>query len=85
MTTATIETAAAVKFEVGKTYSCRSTCDWDCIFSYTVVKRTAKRMTIESHGRTSVRGISTYNNVEHCKPEGDYSMCPFIYADRVLA
>jgi hypothetical protein len=30
------------KFEVGRTYSTRSVCDHNCIFSYTVTRRTDK-------------------------------------------
>lgn len=76
--------APAVKaFEVGKTYTCRSACDWDCVFEYTVVKRTAKRVTLRTkHGKTMVRGVSVYDGSEYCKPEGDYSMCPIIRASR---
>ena len=80
MTTAT----ATAKFEIGKTYSCRSSCDWDCVFSYTVVARTAKRVTLEAHGERTVRGIYMVDGVEACRPEGSYSMCPSIRANREL-
>ena len=77
-----------VKFEVGKTYSTRSACDWDTIFSYTVVARTAKTITIENkHLHRSKRGVKAdYDGIaEACYPEGRYSMCPVIKADRELS
>ena len=33
------------KFEIGKTYFCRSICDHDCIFEMTVISRTEKTIT----------------------------------------
>lgn len=80
MTTAT----ATAQFEVGKTYACRSICDSDCIFTYRVIARTAKRVTLESHGEKMVRGIGMIDGAECCRPEGSYSMCPVIRADRAI-
>jgi hypothetical protein len=80
--------ASLVKFEIGNTYSTRSACDWDTIYSYTVVARTAKTITIEDkHGHKSKRGVkSDYDGVsEACYPDGRYSMCPVIKADRQLS
>jgi len=68
------------KFEVGKTYSTRSVCDHECIFSFEVLKRTAKQLTLKYHNEVFKRGIYLYNGVEHCKPLGSYSMCPIIEA-----
>ena len=34
------------KFEVGKTYSMRSACDHNCVWTYTVTARTAQTITI---------------------------------------
>jgi len=68
-------------FKVGKTYTTRSACDYDCVFSYKVIARTAKQITIE-RGRGDVvkRGVYLRDGVEYCKPEGTYSMCPVIRA-----
>lgn len=76
-----------VRFEVGRTYSTRSACDHNCIYSYTVVARTAKRLTLRQPGesKTRVRGIAIDRGVEYCLPEGRYSMAPVIRADRVIA
>ena len=70
------------QFETGKTYSTRSICDYDCIFSFEVIARTAKRLTLSYRGKTSQRGVYIYNGIEQCKPMGTYSMCPVISADR---
>jgi hypothetical protein len=70
------------KFEVGNTYSTRSACDHECIFSYTVKKRTAKFLWLENkRGEQKRRGIYAHSGIEYCKPEGTYSMCPVISAD----
>jgi hypothetical protein len=69
-------------FTTGRTYSTRSIGDHDCIFSVTVVARTAKTVTIRSRGEAEVRrGIYVWNGVEQIKPFGSYSMCAIIGAD----
>ncbi len=72
---------ATVKFEVGRTYYDRSSCDHDTIYCYKIVARTDKTLTIEEYGKTKKRGIYVYNGVEQCKPHGTYSMCSVISAD----
>jgi hypothetical protein len=74
------EVKPVAKFEVGKTYSCRSIGDHDCIFSFVVVARTAKQLTLKEGSRTFKRGIFIWDNVESCKPYGRYSMAPTIRA-----
>lgn len=70
-------------FQIGQTYSARSLCDYECIFAWTVIARTAKQITLEDkHGRVAKRGIRTYDGVEVCSPDGRYSMSPSIYANR---
>jgi hypothetical protein len=66
-----------MKFEIGNTYTTRSACDHDCIFSITVVARTAK--TIKTSKGKTLR-ISEYDGREQVKPYGTYSMCPIISA-----
>lgn len=70
------------KFVENQTYSCRSACDYDTIFSWKVIARTAKQLTLEQHGKTFKRGIYVYNGVENCRPSGSYSMAPVISADK---
>jgi DNA repair protein RadC len=71
-------------FTVGTTYYTRSICDHNCIYAYTVVKRTAKFITIQEEGesRTKRVGVSLFNGIETAMPEGRYSMAPSINAQR---
>jgi len=82
-----VEQAAPVKvaFEVGKTYTDRSIGDHNCIFSFTVVRRTAKFITLdEVQGDKNKRvGVQVWEGVETAKPFGTYSMCAVIRADRL--
>lgn len=75
--------ATAHKFEIGQTYSTRSACDYEAIFSYRVIARTAKTVTLENrHGHISRRGIAIDGyGCEYCRPQGRYSMAPVIIAD----
>jgi hypothetical protein len=72
-------------FQVGRTYYTRSIGDADCIFSFEILARTAKSVTIKAHGKTARRGLSVYEGVEQFKPLGSYSMCPIISADKIAA
>jgi hypothetical protein len=71
------------KFNVGQTYSTRSLCDWNCIFSFTILARTAKTVTVKVEGKTVSRGVKpNYDGTaEGFKPFGTYSMAPFVTAD----
>lgn len=71
------------KFQVGRTYATRSLCDHDCIFSFTILGRTAKTVTIEAHGKLVRRRLGTRDDgTEVFMPFGSYSMAPCIQADR---
>ena len=74
-------------FEIGKTYSTRSICDHNCIFSYTVIARTAKTITITDGRETKkcriIKNLSEYRKAESIYPLGQYSMCPIISADLI--
>jgi hypothetical protein len=72
-----------IQFQVGRTYFDRSACDHDCIFSFAILARTAKSVTVNVHGKTVRRGLSIWNGVEQFKPFGSYSMCAIIGADKV--
>jgi len=65
------------QFQVGKTYTTRSACDSNCVFSATITKRTAKTVTL-SNGKTL--RTSVYDNAEFVRPMGTYSMAPIIRA-----
>lgn len=72
------------KFEVGKSYSMRSACDHNCVWTYTVTERTAQTITI-SDGKVSKKcriskDVSEHRNAETVYPLGKYSMCPSLTA-----
>lgn len=73
-----------VKFVVGGLYRCRSVCDYDCVWTYKVVARTAKFVTLEDQGAPeTVRvGVRVWDGVEKCSPHGRYSMSATLSADR---
>ena len=76
-------TATATKFEIGQTYSTRSACDYECVFSYTVIKRSAKFLTVrDKYGKELRCGVKDFDGVERAFPEGRYSMAPQISSDR---
>ena len=72
------------KFEIGKTYSMRSICNHECVWTYTVTARTAKTITV-TDGKQTLKlrinqKISGYSNAETVYPLGRYSMCPSLSA-----
>lgn len=72
------------KFEVGKSYSVRSICDHDCVWTYTVTNRTAATITIADGKEVKKcrinKKISEYRDSESVYPIGNYSMCPILSA-----
>lgn len=74
-------------FEVGKTYSMCSPCMQDCIWTYTITKRTAQTITITDGDQTKTCRVSKmssqYRGAETIYPLGQYSMCPSLSADHV--
>lgn len=73
------------QFEQGKTYYTRSICNHDCIFAYTVAKRTAKMATlVDVNGKEIRRKIyADDNGTEHINI-ANYSMAPTLSADREI-
>lgn len=73
------------KFEIGQTYTMRSICDHNCVWSYTITKRTAQTITITDGKETKTcrisKAISQYRNAETIYPLGQYSMAPSLCAD----
>jgi hypothetical protein len=69
---------ATKQFEIGKTYTTRSICDSNCVFTIKVVARTAKTIkTIDEDGepRTYRVSISAWDGAERVSM-GSYSMAP---------
>lgn len=74
------------KFAVGKKYFCRSICDHDCVWSYTITSRTESTITFtDDKGKVKKCRINKYvtevNKCESVFPLGRYSMCPTLSAD----
>lgn len=72
-------------FEVGKSYSCRSICDYDCIYTFRVLKRSAKTVTVDYHGEQTRRKVWVTDGVEKIAPHGSYSMSPVLSANKEAA
>lgn len=72
-------------FEIGKSYTMRSIGDHDCIWTYTVIKRTSKTITISDGKETKTCRVnaqtSEIRNAESIYPLGRYSMSPILSAD----
>ena len=76
------EEPAGTEFVVGTHLECRSIADYDCIFRFTVVKRTAKFVTLQYFGqelRVAIRKGS--DGREFCYPLGTHSMSAILYAE----
>lgn len=72
------------KFEVGKIYSMRSPCDHECVWTYTVINRTAQTVTITDGKDVKkcrvIKKLSEYRGSETIFPLGQYSMAPMLTA-----
>lgn len=74
----------AKKFKIGKKYFMRSACDYDCIWTFKVVKRTKCTITIVSDNEQLTRRVSVFNGGEYCNPFGRYSMAPVLTAQNMV-
>lgn len=72
------------KFEIGETYTMRSICDHNCVWSYTVTARTAQTITLtdgkELRKVRVSKKASEYLGAETVYPLGQYSMAPSLTA-----
>jgi hypothetical protein len=73
------------QFEIGKQYSMRSACDYDCVWTYTVINRTACTITLKSTRGEQItcrinKKITAWSNAETVLPLGNYSMAPMLKA-----
>ncbi len=72
-----------MKFITGQKYFCRSVCDYNCVWTFEVVSRTSKTITIKGEdGKVSSKRIRVYQGVEQVNPLGTYSMNPILSADK---
>lgn len=70
------------QFETGKTYYTRSICDYECVFSFEILGRSAKTVTVNVNGKTVKRRLRVYEDVEMFQPFGSYSMAAVISANK---
>lgn len=70
-----------IKFEVGRTYSCRMICDHNSIIRVKITKRTAQTVTGEMDGKVQTWRVREYDGSEIFSPCGRYSMSPTIRAN----
>ena len=71
-----------IKFKQGQELSSRSICDYNCIYTSTVLNRTAKTVTINVRGENKRCKVHESEGVEFIYPFGKYSMCPVFKADK---
>ena len=76
------------KFEAGKTYFMRAIGDHECVWKYTVTKRTASTVTLDNGKETILskinKKVNEWNNTESVFPLGRYSMAPILRAENVM-
>ena len=74
------------KFITGKTYSARSSCNYDAVWSFKVVKRTAKTLSLKDSRTGEVftkRAKPSYcGSYETCLPLGSFSMAPILTSEK---
>lgn len=70
-------------FESGKSYFCRSACDHNCIWTYTVVRRTEKSIWINDGEKVKRCAVKQHDDSEYVFPLGRYSMAPVLTAEKV--
>lgn len=72
------------KFETGKTYTANSICNHECVWTYEVIARTEKTITVTDGTETKklriIKGLSEMDNRECVYPLGKYSMAPILRA-----
>lgn len=71
-----------IRFIEGAEYSTRSACDHNTVFNFTVIRRSAKFLTLLHGGKPYRVGIKSHDGAEYALPFGTYSMAPVIRAER---
>ena len=80
-----VDAVGRLKFEAGKSYSCRSIGDQDCVFKFKVIRRTDKTLWLDYEGKTlTVRARFNGTKGESCMPLGRYSMAPILRPSSVV-
>ena len=76
-----------IQFQKGRKYYARSVCNFDCIWVFTVIDRTACTVTLKDEdGRIKKCRIDKTSAIhfvaESVKPLGNYSMAPILTANK---
>ena len=87
-----METSTQQTFAVGSTYIMRSPCDFECTWTYTVARRTAKSVWVCLHhtgqdinpAKAQRVSIRVHDGEETCRPLGSYSMSPILAASKEI-
>lgn len=71
------------QFITGKTYATRSICNHDCVFKFTIERRSKNSVWIDPYKNGNIvrRKLTTWEGKEMFYPLGRYSMAPIIRAD----
>jgi len=73
------KTKDIIKFKIGKKYG-----NYDDAYRYVILKRTEHFITVKTPcNKIKKIKVFYHDNAERAKPEGNYSMCPIICADRI--
>lgn len=69
-------------FRPGQIVSATSACDSDCVWTFEVVRRTAKFITLQDQrsGETFRVGVRAHDGEEWASPFGSFSMAPVVRA-----
>ena len=71
-------------FETGKTYYCRSVCDYNCVWKFEILSRTEKTVTLSSGKRCKINTmVHDGESIQYVRPLGKYSMAPVLSADKI--
>lgn len=75
-----------IQFQTGNIYSIGWIGDSELTTLYTVIKRTAKTVTLQRAGQTETirRKIDFWDDYETCRPTGNYSMAPTLCAKDIV-
>ena len=79
-------TTTTKQFKVGKSYSMRSACDYNCVWTYKVVKRTACTVILkDEYGKKITcrinKKLTEFSKAECVLPLGSFSMNPILRAN----
>ncbi len=69
------------RFKAGVTYTDRSACDYECIFEFPVVRRTAKSIWIKDRHTGDIKRVKLqhdHDGNDFAYPSDRYSMCSVI-------